>query len=211
MGLICNCPEGTALPNVPISNCPESMGQIQKVVFQRIFSAGTTKNKIADPTLLASWTPLLSAADGTKAVQSPYIQNPQTEPGAPKTYGGGNETLGGIPIIIGSDPTSFKGNILRTSQKTIKALKAYMCENVGVYLIDANGNIGCQADDINDPSEYYPIPVVGLFVGDKTFGGFEAPDMNGIQWSFYPNWSDNFVIVTPSDFAALTDLATPAS
>lgn len=211
MGLICNCPEGAALPNVPISNCPESMGQIQKVIFQRVFSAGTTKNKLADPTLLASWTPLLTAADGTKAVQSPYIQNPQNEPGAPKTWGGGNETLGGIEIILGSDPTSFTGNILRSAQKTIKALKALMCENVGVWLVDANGNIGCICDDVDNPAEYYPIPVSGLFIGDKTFGGFEAPDMNGIQWKFAPNWSDNFKIVSPSDFNALTDLATPNS
>lgn len=210
MGLFCNCPVAAAISDVPIDNCPESMGQIQKAVLQRVFSTGTTKNTIADPTLLASWTPLLAAGDGTKTVQTPYLQAPTTEPGAARTYGGGNETLGGIEIIIGREPTAFTANILRSKQNTIKALKDYQCEEAGVYLIDEYGRIGCLADDPENPTTYYPIPVAGFFVGDKTLGGLEAPDMNGIQWKFFPNWSDNFVIVTPSDFNALTDLATPA-
>src|SRR3990172_7114077 len=105
MSLLCNCPAGAALASVPLSECPESFGQIQKVIFQRIFKTGSTKNEFlvasALPTVLASWTPLLAVADGSKVVQSPYIQAPTTEPGAAKTYGGGNETLGGLELIIG--------------------------------------------------------------------------------------------------------------
>jgi hypothetical protein len=48
-------------------------------------------------------------------------------------------------------------------------------------------------------------------VGDKNLGGFDAPDGNAISWSFPPNWSDNLVIVTPSDFNPLTDLVNAAS
>lgn len=35
--MICKCPAGTALPDIPVSNCPESFGQIQKVAFQRLY------------------------------------------------------------------------------------------------------------------------------------------------------------------------------
>lgn len=213
MSLLCNCPAGAALSNIPISECPESFGQVQKVIFQRIFSTGSTKNSFvaatADPKLKASWTPLLAAADGTKIVQSPYIQAPTTEAGAAKTYGGGNETLGGIEIIIGREPTSFTGNILRSTQDTIAALKTFMCETVGVYLVDEFGRIGALVDNRTTPTKYFPIPIQGLFVGDKSLGGLEAPDMNVISWKFFPNWSDNLVILTPTDFNALTDLATP--
>lgn len=210
MGLVCNCPVSASLADVPIDLCPESMGQVQKAIMQRVFTIGSTRNQIADPKTLASWTPLLAAADGTKAVQTPYLQAPTTEPGAAKTYGGGNETLGGIELIIGREPTSFTANILRSKQNTIKALKEYQCENVGVWIIDENGMIGCIADDPETPTAFYPIPVSGFFVGDKTFGGAEAPDMNTVQWKFLPNWSDNFVMVKPTDFNALTDLITPA-
>ena len=214
MSLLCNCPVGAELVDIPISDCPDSLGQVQKVVFQRIFSTGSTKNAFvaatADPKLKASWTPLLAAADGTKVVQSPYIQAPTTEPGAARTYGGGNETLGGVELIIGREATSFTGNILRSAQKAIKAMKSYMCENVGVYLVDEFGRIACLVDDVTTPTKYFPIPIQGLFVGDKSLGGLEAPDMNVVSWKFFPNWSDNLVILTPTDFNALTDLATPA-
>ena len=53
---------------------------------------------------------------------------------------------------------------------------------------------------------YLPIPIRSLFIGDKSHGGLEAPDNNGIQWSFLPNYSDDLAIVAPDDFNPLTDL-----
>jgi hypothetical protein len=210
MGLLCSCPVGASLASVPVSACPKSFGQVQKVIFQRIYSTGSTKNCFviasASPLVLASWTPLLVSANGTKVVPSPFIQAPTIEAGAAKYYGGGNETLGGIQLVIGQEPTSFTGNILRYAQVTIKALKSYMCETVGVYLVDEFGRIGAVADDLTTPTKYYPVPITGLFVGDLALGGLETPDMNVMSWKFMPNWSDNLVILTPTDFNAL-DLA----
>lgn len=211
MGLNCGCPAGAHLTDLSIPDCKESMGQVQKVIFQRIYSAAGTKNTIADPKLKASWTALMSAANGTKCIVSPYIQGPTTEPGAARTWGGGNDSLGGMTIVIGAEPTTFSGNIYQESQSVIKVLKSYMCENIGVYLIDENGRIGCIADDPASPTAYSPIPINSFFVGDKNLGGFDAPDGNAISWSFPPNWSDNFVMVTPTDFNPLTDLANAAS
>lgn len=211
MGLVCNCPLGEALPDVPLYDCPDSFGQIQKVIFQRLENAAGVKNVFDNTdkkiTKKASWTPLLTAADGTKVVVSPYFGAPSNEPGAARTYGGGNDTPGGVEINIGREATSFSANLLQEHQSTIKALKELQCEgNLGVYLVDENGEIGALVDDHDSPTKYSPIPIYGLFVGDKSLGGLESPDMNAISWKFKPNWSDMLVRVKPEDFNALTDL-----
>lgn len=213
MGLLCGCPRGAALDNVTIEDCFESVGQIQKIVFQRLRKADGTKNTFevatADPTALASWTPLLAAADDTKVVQTPFISAPEFEPGAARKYGGGNATLGGIEIVIGREPTAVTAMILRNSQKTIKALKTFMCEAVGVFFIDEFGRVVMDSDGLATIANYYPIPVNGLFIGDKKIGGLEEPDSNVIEFGLYPNWSDNLRVITPADFDALNDLKTP--
>jgi hypothetical protein len=207
---LCDCPVGAELTVIPTFTCPESLGQVQKILFQRIYSSGSTKNSFtiasANPNLLASWTALTGASDGTKVTVSPFVNQPETEAGAPREYGGGNATLGGIPIILGSEPTTFTAMLLQTPQTVIKALKDYQCEELGVYLVDEFGKIGGIADDNASPTLFYPIPVRQFFVGDKTLGGYESPDSNGIQFSFLPNWSNEFYLVSPSDFDPLTEL-----
>ena len=210
--MICKCPAGTALPDIPVSNCPESFGQIQKVAFQRLYKSTGEKNSFKTDAGIkkkASWTPLLSADDDTKIVISPYIQAPTAEAGAARTFGGGNETLGGVEEIVGREPTPFTGVMRKLPQKIIKALKELQCEswgdNLGVYLFDENGAIGAIQDE-KTATTHYPIPIRSLFIGDKTLGGYEAPDSNNIQWAFLPNWSDDLAIIVPEDFNPLTDL-----
>lgn len=213
MGLNCGCPLGAHIADLEIEECKESMGQIQKVLFQRVYQTAGTLNTIDDPTKKASWTTLLAAADGTKVTVSPYIQGPTTEAGAARTFGSGNQVLGGIPITIGREATTFTGTIYQENQKVIAQMKDYQCETIGVYLIDENGNIGCLVDDMDAPTEYMPIPIYSFFVGDKSLGGYEEPDSNAISWSFVPNWSDKFYIIKREsmDFNPLTDLANQAS
>lgn len=200
------------MPDIPVSNCPESFGQIQKVAFQRLYKSTGEKNSFTTTAGIgkkASWTPLLSADDDTKIVISPYIQAPTAEAGAARTFGGGNETLGGIEEIVGREPTPFTGVMRKLPQKIIKALKELQCEswgdNLGVYLFDENGAIGA-IQDAKTATTHYPIPIRSLFIGDKTLGGYEAPDSNNIQWAFLPNWSDDLAIIVPEDFNPLTDL-----
>ena len=213
MGLNCGCPAGVHLADLDIVECKESLGQIQKVIFQRIYKSTGQKNiiELAEIKAKEQMAALSSASDGTKIIISPYIQNPTTEPGAARTFGGGNQTLGGIEIVIGREPTTFSGIIYQESQATIKTLKEYSCENIGVYLIDENGNIGALSEDGGDT--FMPVPVGKFFVGDKKLGGFEEPDSNTIEWNFFPNWSDNLVIVKASelDYNPLTDLVNTKS
>lgn len=203
--LTCDCPVGSALTTIPSSTCPVEFGQIQKMHVQRVYSSGTTKNSFdyADIKLKASWTPLLTAVDGTKVVSTPYVQAPKIEAGEEIKYGGGNETLGGIEMILGAKPSTFTGNLLRVPQATVAALKALACEKVGVYLVNENGYIGALADNPTSPTEIYPIPIQSLFVGDLATGQLEQPSMNAIKFALASNWSDNFVIIKPTDFNAL--------
>ena len=209
--MICTCPAATALTTITAVTCPENFGQIQKVAFQRLTTSGvknafTTTNPI---NTLASWSTFKAAADSTKIVISPYINAPTVEAGEARTFGGGNDTLGGIEEILGASPTSFSAVLRKMPAATIRDLKKLMCEadagNLGVYLFDENGMIGAIQDSAV-LTTYYPIPVRSLFVGDKSLGGFEAPDSNSISWSFLPDWSDYLAKIAPSDFNPLTDL-----
>ncbi len=208
--LICGCPPAAEIDDIPVVNCPEDFGQLQKVIFTRRKLENGNANIITiattDPAVKATWTALKSASDNTKVQVSPFIQNPETEPGAKREFGGGNATLGGIPIVLGAEPTTFSGVIYRARQDVIKAIKAYGCENLGVYLVNENGQIAGQADDVSNATTIQPFPIDGFFVGDKKLGGFEEPDSNAVEWAWPANWSDNFYAVTPTDFKANTDI-----
>ena len=162
---------------------------------------------------LAAWTAKMALTDGGKAVISPYIQAPSQDGGDARTFGGGNDTLGGIEIVIGRNPSSFSGVMRAVPQSVIKIMKELQCEasgdNLGVFLFDENGNIEAikkTTAGTTPTVEYLPIPIRSLFIGDKVHGGLEAPDSNAISWSFLPNYSDDLSIVAPDDFNPLTDL-----
>lgn len=203
---ICPCPAGASLPNVPNASCAVDFGQVQKIVLQRIFSSGTTKNGFSTSAAigtLASWTANFAATDGTKMVITPYVENPTSDGGDPITYGGGNDTLGGETKITGRNPVNMTFAMRQIPQAIAKALKSLSCEELGVYLINGDGQILAVAGSTS--GTYSPIPIRNLFVGDLKLNGLETPDENALQFSFTPNWSDNVEVVTPS-FNPLTDL-----
>ena len=197
---ICSCPAASALTTIPNVACAETFGQIQKVAFMRLKKADGTANSFVDGAgtgidKLAAWTAKMALTDGGKVVISPYIQAPTNEAGEARTFGGGNETLGGIEEVIGRNPTTFSGVLRAVPQSVIKVMKELQCEaqagNLGVILFDENGAIEA---------------IRSLFISDKSHGGLEAPDSNNISWSFLPNYSDDLAIVQPADFNPLTDL-----
>lgn len=83
MGLNCGCPAGAHLADLKIADCKESLGQVQKVLIQRVYKSSGLKNEIEAEKLKTKtgMTALTTAADGTKIIVSPYIQNPTTAPG----------------------------------------------------------------------------------------------------------------------------------
>ena len=215
---LCACPAATALTTIPAATCAESFGQIQKVAFMRLKKADGTVNSFVDGSgtgidKKAAWTAKMALTDGGKAVISPYIQAPTQDGGDARTFGGGNETLGGVEMVIGRNPMNFSGVMRGVPQSIIKVMKSLQCEaqgdNLGVILFDENGNIEAikkVTSGTPDTVEYLPIPIRSLFIGDKVHGGLEAPDNNAISWKFLPNYSDDLGIVQPDDFNPLTDL-----
>ena len=215
---LCACPAATALTTIPAATCAESFGQIQKVAFMRLKKADGTVNSFVDGSgtginKKAAWTAKMALTDGGKAVISPYIQAPTQDGGDARTFGGGNETLGGVEMVIGRNPMNFSGVMRGVPQSIIKVMKSLQCEaqgdNLGVILFDENGNIEAikkVTSGTPDTVEYLPIPIRSLFIGDKVHGGLEAPDNNAISWKFLPNYSDDLAIVQPDDFNPLTDL-----
>lgn len=206
---LCTCPAAQSLTTIPAASCPVTFGQIQKIAFQRLRKADGSVNKFdntASILLKASWTARMAANDGSKIVISPYVQAPTQEAGSARTFGGGNETLGGVEMIIGREPSTFSAVIRSMDQSIIKAMKTLQCEaqadNLGVFLFDENGAVEC----IKSGDDCTPIPIRSLFIGDKAHGGLEAPDSNAISFSFLPNYSDDLSIQVPTNFNPLTDL-----
>ena len=202
---ICSCTTTAALPDIPNTECKQSFGQIQKLAFVRIYSTGTTKNKFDstnDITKLTAWQKFTSASDGTKIVVTPFVEAPTQDGGDAITFGGGNDTLGGVERRVGRNATNMSFALREWMQSAIKTLKSLECEDaLGVYLINEHEQI--EARKVGE--EYFPLPIQSLFVGDKIHGGLQEPDSNSLQFSFAPNYSDDLVIVTP-EFNAVTDL-----
>ena len=210
----CTCPAATALTSISKITCAQDFGQIQKMAFQRIYSTGTTRNSFVGtgtplaPTIttLAAWQAFLTATAGTKIVVTPYVENPTPDGGDAITFGGGNQTLGGIVKTIGRNPINMSFDLRQFPQSVIKEMKALMCElELGVYLFNADGKIAAIQDQTT-PTTYYPIPIRNLFVGDLMLNGLETPDSNALSFSFPPDYSDDLAIVTPTDFNPLLDL-----
>lgn len=204
---MCSCPAGAALPAVPNASCPQDFGQVQKIIFQRIFKTAGTKNSFtqtASIKQLSSWTALFSASDGTKCVITPYVEAPTSDGGDAITFGGGNDTVGGTTKVIGRNPVNMSFVMRQMTQDVIKALKGLQCEDeLGVYLVNGDGQILALSSADNT---YTPIPIRSLFISDLKLMGLDNPDENALSFSFLPNWSDDAKVVTP-DFNPLTDLS----
>ena len=204
---MCSCPAGIALPAVPNASCPQDFGQVQKIIFQRIFKTAGTKNSFTQTAgikQLSSWTALFSASDGTKCVITPYVEAPTSDGGDAITFGGGNDTVGGTTKVIGRNPVNMSFVMRQMTQDVIKALKGLQCEDeLGVYLVNGDGQILALSSADN---EYTPIPIRSLFISDLKLMGLDNPDENALSFSFLPNWSDDAKVVTP-DFNPLTDLS----
>lgn len=209
MSLLVTCPAGAEIGTIILDDCPSNVGQIQKFVFQRIYSSGSTRNKLtaANAPLLANWTPNFSASNGTKMQVSPFISAPENELGAAITYGGGNDTVNGELITMGFESSKFTGKLLSAHAKTAESLKALQGEKMGIWIINEHGRIWADSDDATTPTEYYPVYVTDFNISDRKLGGRLEPDYYMISFNLPPNWADKLNEIIPTDFDPLTDLS----
>lgn len=212
MSLICVCPPSAAPGTIEQQDCLFKIRQVQKFGVQRTYN-GATLNTIDistnNPNLLATWTALKGAVDSTKVQFSPFIQEPTSEAGEARVYGGGNTTLDGAEIPLGASATPFSAYFLDMPPKVIKSIKVYNCEAaLSVFLINEFGAIIGIVDDLDTPTTFRGIPLQPstFFVGDLSMGQFENPEKNMVRWSFPSGWSDNLYQIAPSDFDAKRQL-----
>lgn len=194
----CTCPVPTAIANVitELNPCEVNFGQAQKFIFWR---AGNTVS-VASAIIEATWTGLLAATGDTKAVVSPFVGAPAMEGGEAIEFGSGNEVRDGIPIILGSQPSTFNAVMYGAAQSVITLFKELQCEDLEVIMVNGDGKFAGSV--VGTAMSGFPIS--SLFVGDKMLGGYDSPDTNALSWRFKPNWSDNFQIVDPTaNFSAL--------
>lgn len=171
------CPVPTVLASVVTAvPCPENFGQIQKLVFWR---SGNTIGSVATAELEGTWTVLLAATGDTKALVSPFVAGASITPGEVRQYGGGNDTIDGVPIIMGSEPSVFEGRMLQYSQETISKLRALACEDLEVIFINENGEFGYRLSGTDDVAGF---PIKGFFVSDMAVPGYAEPSYNSIRF-----------------------------
>lgn len=206
MALLTICPPPSEITDIPVPNCIEDFGAITKLLFQRRYSTGATENLFTiaatNPNVIATWTTVLTATDGTKVQASPQVNNSNLEGAEPVTYGGGDAAAFGLTRIVAQDPSSFTCEFHQQRQDVIEALKNYQSEILSVYFVNEFGRIAGVTDDITTPTTFkgFPIAPGTFFVSDKNGGKRESPDMNMLQFQLYPNWSDKFYVVVPTDY-----------
>lgn len=200
------------IPDIPSTEC-EHFGKVQRIIFQRLQDGGTPNTidvtGVSGMNLLATWTPLLTAVDGTKVQPSPFTESPAFTDGTIRTARGGNDSYGGVPITLGYEATEFEAQILSVRQDVVAALKLLRNEdstNLGVYLISAEGKLMADVDDIGTPNAIAPIPIQQFNVGNKVAGGYDDVDYNAISFQLLDNWSNTVKTfdATAFDFDLLT-------
>jgi hypothetical protein len=209
--MICNCPLGTALPDINLQDCPSEFGQLQKLVVMRVKKADGSLNEIENPEVIASWTTAKTAVDDTKVVVLPMVHNPSVTPGDSKIFGeNSNETPDGAGIVMGENPTTLAGNFAQQPMNVIQQIKALECEKIGVFMINAAGQIfgkkGTETEGETPSTALKPIPIKAFFVKAPELGNSENPMKSDFQCKMDWDWYHDTMTVTPTDFDALLEL-----
>jgi len=191
------CPIPTAIASTvtTLNPCRSDVGQIQKLIFWR---RGNTIASVATAEVVGTWTTLLSAADATKAIPSPFIGNVELPNSEAREFGGGNETRDGAAIIKGSQNVPFSGVFYMEAQTVIAAMKQLECESLDVLFVNESNQI-----IYSTTSTFSGFQIINntLYVSDKSIGGYDVPDQNMIKFSLAPNWSDTLAISSVTTFA----------
>lgn len=203
------CSSGT-LEDVLHQLCGEEIGEIDFLILQKVKKDDGSLNSIAVAAdahkTLATYTALFAAADETKMQKTPLLNGQQTEGGEIRQYGSGAEVNRGIPIVKGATHTTLSGTFIRRKSIEISSLKAYNgIENLGVIIVNVDGEMWALTDDLTTPTLVKPIPVFSFFVGDKMIGDYDNVDRHPIQWSFRQKW-DNMLYGFKPDFDPGNDL-----
>lgn len=202
------CPKPVALTAIPVSGCPVKFDQFIRMAFQRAQPKATPPFVVAttDITELASWTPLIAAADDEKIVVSPFFAGMEIPQSEEQVEGGNdNSTINGIEVYKGEGFVKVTGQMKGLSKEQYNALRKLSAESVAslgtaaltVYLFNRFGQIVSLADQ--------GIPVFNFRISSVGSAGFNAENVYNFSFSLAPEWDANVVMVKP-EFDPLTEL-----
>lgn len=208
MALCDVCPLPTAITDIGKLDCPEDLGQILRIVFQRRVAGSTFVLLSNAATALASWTAFEAAADDTKLQVTPIFDSFVVPVPEPVTEGGNdNTTPFGDQIITGVGFIAVTGRFRSVPNSVIKELKTLRCEQqLGVYLVNEFGKIWAK-ESTTTPGTYTPIPISNFFVSDAGSEGKNTNDFAPFGFNLREGWRDDISAITPADFDPL-DTAT---
>lgn len=203
------CPVPTALAAAPNPSCPVKFDQIQKMLLRRITNRATVTTATA--LLSATITPLLSAADDTKLLVSPWLLGfslPQVEP--LKEGGNDNTTLNGVPRLLGLGFVSVTATMENVAASTAQAMRALASEsansaagttNLEAFFVNKEGKL---IGDNPSSTTLYGFKIYNFVVTDVASEGFNQANKFGVSFDMEPLWSKTFTVLTPTDYNALT-------
>lgn len=213
----CNCPDDGILTEIPNSNCPFDLKQIQRLAFAtqgKVLWDSATGGGLGDGVpvttaqvdTLADWDARRTAVDDTKIIVTPLIGgDPIIEAGDAITEGGGdNTTLNGVIDVTGTNPSNFSATFKSLEPAQEKAMKQAMCKATEVYFFIEGGKIACEK--LDGLTNHRGFKVQSLFISDRNNAGYGTKDTHTISFSLPAGWSENLAIVKPADFNPLYDL-----
>jgi hypothetical protein len=198
------CPPPSTLATVPTQACPERWDQIVRLLLMRKqASALFTTTSIL---VVATWTPLLTASDGTKVIRTPLLSNMVIPPGELLKEGGNdNTTINGIPRLNGRGHVGVTNQLQDVQASTRAALRALASEsalqpgftNLEAVLVNRFGQL---IVDNRSGSNLWGFPLYNFIVGDVGTEGFAKSNIANMSFDLAPGWSDNAKVFTPTDF-----------
>lgn len=185
------CPKPEALTPMPAQDCPFRLDQIVRMAFgRRAVPAFATE---AAMKLLATWTPLIAAADDTKIVISPLFAGFVVPSSEGIFQGGGdNTTFNGLRIYQGENFVTITGqfsNISPAVHAALEELSQYsLASSVGVTDLEI---IPFNRLGYAFPNGLDMIPVYNFRVGTRGSEGLNANDIIPFSFDVLPDWDKN--------------------
>ena len=186
LNICCPRPTGIASAVTVLNDCPDDVGQIQKLIFWR---RGNSLATLATAVIQTTWTTLLAATGDTKAIVSPFVGNVEMPVTEAREFGGSNETRAGSPIRKGGQSLTFKASMYQEDQDVIAALKDLACESLDVLFVNEANQLIYFEGAAGSVVRGFQIAENSLYVSDKGFGGQDDADVNIITFNLKPNWS----------------------
>ena len=194
-----SCPQTMASISPSLGSCAFKPGQIYRILFQKVFLTGSTKNGVAlaDADDVATFSALLALATEAKAIATGIVGGGKVTAGQVKEFGGGNETPGGAPIPMGKGASKFEGKMYQAIPTAIAELKKLeSVEGLGVYFVTHNNKVIGKKETISSVDKLLPIPLESFpYFQDTQFGELENPSENVFGFYLPENWSDTMEIV----------------